>query len=49
MTFLENDGQIFAATSLSLQEIDASVFGFVLYAVFEDLNIKKEHSSSEEE
>jgi hypothetical protein len=29
MTFLENDGQIFAATSLSLQEIDASVFGFV--------------------
>jgi len=29
MTFLENDGQIFAATSLSLQEIDTTVFGFV--------------------
>ena len=29
MTFLENDGQIFAATSLTLQEIDSSVFGFV--------------------
>ena len=28
MTFLENDGQIFAATLLSLQEIDASVFNF---------------------
>lgn len=26
-----------------------SVFGFVLYAVFEDLNRSKEHSSSEEE
>jgi len=29
MTFLENEGQIFAATALSLQEIDASVFDFV--------------------
>ena len=32
-----------------LAVILTSVFGFVLYAVFEDLNIKKEHSSSEEE
>ena len=28
MTFLENDGNIFAATSLQLQEMSASVFGF---------------------
>jgi hypothetical protein len=32
-----------------LAVILTSVFGFVLYAVFEDLNIKKEHRSSEEE
>ena len=32
-----------------LAVILTSVFGFVLYAVFEDLNITKEHNSSEEE
>ena len=32
-----------------LAVILTSVFGFVLYAVFEDLNITKKHNSSEEE